>query len=72
VNTILKEKWIKVQEGRRPKGPSNPKDYGRDKAHGRTFSDRQEKNGYLCFTSIKNQWLKVYPEATSFLAKTIL
>jgi len=22
----MKEKWIKVQEGRRPKGPSNPKD----------------------------------------------
>jgi hypothetical protein len=34
VNAILKEKWIKVQEGGKPKGPSDSKDHGRDKAHG--------------------------------------
>ena len=37
VNAILKEKWIKVQEGGKPKGPSDPKDHRRDKAHDRIF-----------------------------------
>ena len=58
MNTILKEKWIKVQEGGKPKGPSDPKDHGRDKAHGWTFcSGCQEKKRMLIYKH-KKQRLK--------------
>jgi hypothetical protein len=40
---ILKEKWFKVQEGRRPKGPSNPKDVPRGPAAG----GRGGRDGFL-------------------------
>ena len=59
VNTILKEKWIKIQEGGRPKGPSDPKDHGRDKAHGRTFRLLREKRMLIFFHKQKKQRLKV-------------
>ena len=49
MNTILKEKWIKVQEGGKPKGPSDLKDHRRDKAHGRTFfpAVKRKTDAYL-------------------------
>jgi len=47
VNAILEEKWIKVQEGGKPKGPSDPKDHGRDKAHGRKLPTVKRKNECL-------------------------
>ena len=50
VNAILKEKWIKVQEGqKRLKGPSNPRIMGETRLTVRTFfqPSREKTDAYL-------------------------